>query len=272
MTQYVIKRNGDIEPYSEEKVIHSMNRVGVPPEIQPEVLAHIRTKFKRDYLSTDDLFSNVFSYLRKVDKKASLRLNLRRAIQDLGPTGFPFEKYVARIFQSQGYKTLVGQHMQGECIMHEVDVVLEKDGKRSIVEAKFHNETGIITDVHVALYTYARFLDLKAEHNISDVWLITNTKLSLDAAHYAMCKGIKVLAWNYPTKESLQHFVEKPQMYPITILTELSHEEKQILIEDNLLLCSDLLKLTPTEVDNFPLVKKNRLHRAIESAKVLLSE
>lgn len=269
---YVVKRNGEVEPFTEEKVVNTMQRVGVPPTLQAEVLAHVRERFQGEYISTDELFKHVFEFLKKNDKKSSLRLNLRRAIFDLGPTGFPFERYLARIFQDQGYKTLVDAHMMGDCVMHEIDVLLEKEGRREIIEAKFHNDLGSKTDVHVALYTHARFLDVSKKNNIHNVWVITNTKLTSDAIAYAMCKGIKILAWNFPSGENLQHFVEIPKMYPITILTDLTHEEKYRLIEDNIILCRDLLSLTPQEISSFPQVKRSHLERAIKSTRILLEQ
>lgn len=268
---HVVKHNGELEVYTEEKVIHSMERVGVPAQLQPEVLKHIRGQFKNGYITTEQLFTLVSEYLKSTDKKSSLRLNLRKAIFELGPTGFPFEKYLARIFQSRGYSTIVGSRVMGECVMHEIDLIIEKDGKREIAEAKFHNDFGVRTDVQVALYTYARYLDVKEKNNFSNIWLITNTKLSLDAIAYAQCKGISVLAWNYPSSGTLQDFVESPQMYPVTILSELTQIEKQFLIEDNIILCSDLLKLTPAEVKNFPMIKQVHLRKAIESAHALLA-
>lgn len=268
---HVIKQNGELEIYTEEKIINSMDRAGVPSSIQPEVLKYIRSQFKNGYLTTDQLFNYVSEFLQKSDKKSGLRINLRKAIFELGPTGFPFEKYLARIFQSKGYRTTVGSHIMGECVNHEIDLILEKDGVTEIAEAKFHNDFGVRTDVQVALYTYARFLDVKVKRNYSKVWLITNTKLSLDAIAYAECKGIQVLAWNYPNGHSLQNFVEDPHMYPITIIPDLTQVEKQFLIEDNIILCSDLLKLTPEEVKNFPMIKQGHLRKAMESAHTLLS-
>lgn len=267
--KYVIKKNGELEPYSEEKVVSSMNRVGVPESLQPEVLSHIRDRFTSEYMETDELFRHVFEFLEPRDKRATLRLNLRRAIFELGPTGFPFEKYVARIFQSQGYKTTVGSFLSGDCTKHEIDVLIEKEGKRASVEVKFHNDGGVKTDIQVVLYTYARFLDISKKNNVSECWVITNTKLTTDAISYAQCKGIHLLAWNYPSQNNLQDFVEKPNMYPITTLTELTKEEKQRLIEDNLVLASDILKITPDEIKTFPLVKRHRLVKAIKSAEVL---
>lgn len=268
---HVIKQSGELEIYTEEKVIHSMDRAGVPSNIQPEVLKYIRSQFKNGYLTTDQLFNYVSEFLQKSDKKSGLRINLRKAIFELGPTGFPFEKYLARIFQSRGYKTTVGSRITGECVMHEIDLILEKDGITEIAEAKFHNDFGVRTDVQVALYTYARFLDVKVKHNFSKVWLITNTKLTLDAITYAQCKGVQVLAWNYPNGQNLQNFVEDPKMYPITIIPDLTPSEKRFLIEDNIILCSDLLKLTPSEVANFPMIKQAHLKKAIGSAHALLN-
>lgn len=269
-TLKVIKRNGDLEPYHEEKVIHTMNRVGVPPHLQSEVLRHLRNQFRGDYISTDELFKHIFEYLKKTDKKASLRLNLRRAILELGPTGFPFERYLARVFQDEGYKTMVDAHLMGECVMHEVDLVLERNGEKDIVEVKFHNDINGKTDLHVVLYTYARFLDLKTKNNINKVWVITNTKLSQDAITYAQCKNINILAWNYPSARHLQYFVEFPKMYPITVLTDFTKEEKVRLIEDNIVLCRDLIQLSEREINSFPLVKKSHLISAIKSARLLL--
>jgi len=90
MEQFVvIKKSGDKEAYDEEKVRRTMNRVGVPDDLKPEILAHIKEKFQNREMSTDDLFHHVMEYLEPRDRKSSLRLNLRQAIFELGPTGFP---------------------------------------------------------------------------------------------------------------------------------------------------------------------------------------
>lgn len=93
---FVVKRSGEREEYSEEKVRRSMNRVGVPDNLKPEVLQHIRQKFENSEMSTDDVFHHIMEFLEPRDRKSSLRLNLREAIFDLGPTGFPFEQYLSK--------------------------------------------------------------------------------------------------------------------------------------------------------------------------------
>lgn len=264
----IIKRSGEHEAFSEEKVRHSMQRVGVPSVLQPQALQYVREHL-RDNITTDELFSYILEFLAQNDKKSSLRFNLRQAIFDLGPTGFPFEKYLERVFQSAGYTTQVDVIMSGACVNHEIDLLIEKNGKKEIVEAKFHNQTISKTDIQVLLYTYARFLDVKEKNDIANSWVVTNTKLSADAIVYSQCKGMKALAWNYPEKDSLQDFVENPKMYPITIITALSGEEKRRLLEGDIVVCKDLLNVNREDLEKKYFINKARLEEALSSAAII---
>ncbi|MFS8064695.1 MAG: restriction endonuclease [Luteimonas sp.] len=266
--KFVVKNSGDKEPYDEEKVRRSMNRVGVPDNLKPEILEHIKSKFENNEMSTNDVFHHIMEYLEPRDRKSSLKLNLREAIFELGPSGFPFEQYLANIFRAQGYSVTSNIILNGDCVRHEIDLILEKDGHKEIVEVKFHNHHVVKTDVQVALYTYARFLDVKEKNDISNVWLVTNTKLSADAISYANCKGMPVIAWNYPEKGNLQDLVEEPAMYPITLLTSLSSQEKERLIEKNVVFCTDLLTKSDAELAD-PLLRNDSLQKAREDAQLV---
>jgi hypothetical protein len=266
----VIKRSGEEVPFDDMRVLHSMERSGVPKELHDQVLQHIKERVGKDNtITTDEMFYHIREFLVGKDRKSALRFNLRQGIFDLGPTGFPFEQYLAKIFRDQGYKTQVDQIMQGECVSHEIDILIEKDGKREIVEAKFHNQTFGKTDVQVLLYTYARFLDVKEMNKIDGVWVATNTKLTSDAIDYAKCKGVKIIAWNYPEKNNLQDFVETPQMYPITILTDLTGEEKRRLIDNDIVLTCDLLKVSDAELISKYLMDERRAKEAKQDAALI---
>lgn len=264
----MLKKSGEKEPYDEEKVRHSMNRVGVPDNLKPEVLQHIKEKFENNEMTTDEVFHHIMEFLEPRDRKSSLRLNLREAIFELGPTGFPFEQYLGQIFEAMGYKVTSNNIMNGDCVRHEIDLLLEKNGHREIVEVKFHNHHVVKTDVQVALYTYARFLDVKEKNKIDNVWLVTNTKLTADAITYANCKGMPVIAWNYPEKGNLQDLVEDPQMYPVTLLSSLSEQEKKRLIEKNVVFCRDLLTMSDAELAD-PLIRNDKLDKAREDAALV---
>jgi len=266
----VIKRDGSEVPFDDRRVLGSIARVGVPKELHDRVLAHIKEKVQADNtITTDEIFYHIREFLIDKDKKSGLRFNLRQAIFELGPTGFPFEKYLAKIFDSEGYKTEVDLQMRGECVPHEIDLLIEKDGRREIVEAKFHNQKIGKTDVQVLLYTYARFLDVKSPNNIDGVWVATNTKLTADAIDYAKCKGVKTLSWNYPQEWNLAEFVEKPKMYPVTTLTDLTGEEERRFIDNGIVLASDLLKISDEELEEKYLIDKDRVEIIKQDAELI---
>lgn len=263
----VVKRNGTREPFSEEKVFHSMKRAGVPEDLKNEAMNEVKKNLHGD-ITTEQIYQSILNFLEPRDRKSSLRFNLRQSIFDLGPTGYPFEQYLARIFRSQGYEVEVGNTMQGDCVTHEIDLLLMKDNTRQIVEAKFHNSHNTKSDIQTALYTYARFLDVKTKNDIDNVWLITNTKLSQDAIVYTQCKGMPAIAWNYPAEGNLQDLVEKPQMYPITILNAFSEAEKKRLVEKDIVLCRDLLE-KKEEAFTDVLINNENLERARQDAEMI---
>jgi hypothetical protein len=129
----------------------------------------------------------------------------------------------------------------GKCVSHEIDVIAQKDNAKIMVEAKYHNAPGIHTDVHVSLYTKARFDDLKEKYQFTQPWLFTNTKITPDALAYALCVGMGVTSWSYPQNESLRDLVERHQLYPITLLSSLSEPQKQTLLDNHIVLVGEIL-------------------------------
>jgi Holliday junction resolvase-like predicted endonuclease len=198
-----------------------------------------------DGMTTSDIYRHAFFLLHKLEKPTAVRYSLRKAITDLGPSGFPFERFVAEIFKAQGYTILVDQMVKGYCAEHEIDIVAYNDKKLVMSEIKFHNQNGLKTDLKVALYVKARFDDLRKLHYhygdkqmlLSEGWLITNTKFTKSAINYAMCSGVSMIGWNYPTNTSLHDLVEKYGLHPITSLITLSSDEKKHLITKDIILC-----------------------------------
>lgn len=254
---YVIKANKSKEEFSEEKVMQSIKRARIPENIQTQVLSHVKSKIY-DGIPTSEIYHHIIEFLGESEHPYSkTRYSLKESIMQLGPTGYPFEDYVAKLLETEGYKTKVRQILNGKCITHEIDVIAEKDGKIITVEAKFHNSPGIRSDVHTALYTYARFLDIKEKNNIDEAWIITNTKTTLDANTYAHCVGMKVISWNYPEKESLRDLIEKTGLYPITILSSLGKSHTEELLNNHVVLCKNI-GADPKLLDTLPLTKEEK--------------
>lgn len=236
----VIKANGQKEPFSEEKLLHSARRARMPEELEKEFIEHVKQRLHEN-ITTSEIYQHIGEFLdKRQHQHFRARYSLKQAIMDLGPTGYPFEDYVARILQAEGFMTTVRNIIKGKCISHEIDVTAGKNNQKTMVEAKYHNRTGIKTEVHVAMYTKSRFDDIKEANSYTDALLITNTKATTDAISYASCSEMKIISWSYPENEALRDLVEKYGLHPITSLTSISTQEKQTLLQNGLVLCKDI--------------------------------
>ena len=245
----VVKSNGEREAFNVLKLENSLLRAGVSPSSVRSVLERIEREL-RDGMTTADIYRHAFFLLHKLERPSAARYSMRRALADLGPSGFPFEKFVAEIYKAQGYTIETDKMILGYCAEHELDVIAYNTNKLIMAEVKFHNQNGLKTDLKVALYVKARFDDLRKmrfnygghELSLSEGLLITNTKFTKSAISYAMCAGVGMIGWNYPVHGNLHDLIVRYKMHPVTSLTTLSGDEKKYLIERNVVLCSTVAK------------------------------
>lgn len=246
-TVWVIKSTGEREPFSLAKLRRSLVRSGADEETTQMVIDHIVPEIKNG-MKTSQIYGHAYSILKKKKFPAAVRYSLRKAVMELGPSGFPFEKYVAEVLRRKGYSARTGVILPGFCVSHEVDILMEKDERHIFAECKFHNQQGLKTDVKIALYVHARFLDLQKGHDAKETaapkvhegWLITNTKLTSDAVQYANCAGLNIIGWDYPEKGNLQDLILETGVHPLTFLSALSAHDKNNLLEQGVVLCRDL--------------------------------
>ncbi len=244
---FITKTNGKREEFDINKVAYSLKKVGATEESVRGVLTHLQEEIKEG-MTTHDIYKHAFSLLHKREQVPALRYSMRRSIMDLGPSGFPFEKFLGEVFKKKGFSVLVGQVVKGRCVEHEVDVVAYNAEKLIMAEVKFHNELGVKSDLKVALYVKARMDDLKhspfnyggKERKLDEGWLITNTKFSAPAIQYAECEGLKMIGWNYPVGAGLETMVEQSDLHPITVLTTLSQGHKKQLMDSGTVLCGSV--------------------------------
>jgi hypothetical protein len=138
----VIKANGQPEDFSEKKLIDSIRRAGIPANLEEEVLEHIKSNLYEN-IPTHEIYYHLEEYLGHTKSPYyKNKYSLKRALMDLGPTGFPFEAYVAEILKAQGYETQVGEILMGKCVSHEVDIIAKNKTQKIMVECKFHNRPG----------------------------------------------------------------------------------------------------------------------------------
>lgn len=250
---YVTKSDGSRELFEEQKLAGSLERAGASPEMVDDIVEQVERQMT-DGMSTAEIYSAAFRLLGKKTPHVAVRYSIRRALADLGPDGFPFERYILRLFRAWGYDGVTDQTVRGACVEHEIDVVAWKDDPvrgsvLAMVEAKFHNELTLKSDLKVALYVKARFDDLSSQmfsyggkhRKLTEHWLITNTKFTDRAIAYGSCQKLHMVGWNYPEKGSLHELIIENKLHPITCLTTLSHQEKKDLIVRDLLLCSEII-------------------------------
>lgn len=243
----IIKASGDSEDFSEAKLAKSLSSTGVPPQIASDALKYLESRLQGG-LTTRDLQEQVSSYLRDhAPVNNYYNYNLKRAVMDLGPSGHPFETLVSEVLRHRGYQTEIGVIVLGNCITHEVDVVAKKQAKQFFVECKFHNSAGTKTDVQVALYTYARYLDIKSamEHGHGTQtayypWLITNTKVTSEVLDYAKCVGLEVTSWTYPLQRGLSDLIMAAGLHPVTLAYHLPRFKITQLLERGIVTCAKL--------------------------------
>lgn len=244
----MLKSNGEREPFDALKLENSLLNAGVSPDSAQKIIKTVQSELV-DGMTTAEIYRHAFFLLHRMEKTSAVRYSMRRALSDLGPSGFPFEKFVAEIFKAQGYTIETDKMIKGYCAEHELDVIAYNDKKLIMTEVKFHNQNGIKTDLKVALYVKARFDDLRKMHFhyggrdmvLSEGLLITNTKFTKSAISYAMCAGVGMIGWNYPTRGNLHDLIIQNKMHPITSLTTLSTDEKKYLINRGFVICSTVM-------------------------------
>ncbi len=240
----ITKLNGQREPFDPAKLISSLRGAGATVEQATHITTHIEGELVEG-ITTNDIYRHAFDLLRTTSRPLAVRYSMKRALSDLGPNGFPFERFVAEIFKARGYEAVTGQIVYGGCVEHEMDVVAWKGDELVMVEAKFHNEPGLKSDLKVALYVKARFDDLQEgefeyggkKRKLTSWFLVTNTKFTDHAIRYAKCKGLSLIGWNYPAKGNLEELIEEAGLHPLTCLTTLSQVEKHALLGAGLVLC-----------------------------------
>ncbi len=219
----VVKETGEREDYDAAKVRDALRRAGLSGKGADGVVEKLEHRLY-DGITTRKIYKIVYELLEETTPEASHKYNLKRALLEIGPAGYEFEDFTAKLLALEGYRTEVRQTIQGRCITHEIDVIATRGGDSHLLECKFHNEAGMRCRIQTALYVYARYLDIDEGAKLgmcrkfTAPWLVTNTKFSDDVVKYAECRGMPLLGWRHPLGNSLETRIDKTGCYPITVI------------------------------------------------------
>jgi len=274
----VKKNSGDLVPFDSNKLRLALLRSGAKKqeldEIEDEVFGEVY-----EGISTKRIYQIAYKILKKRSQNAAGRYRLKKAIFDLGPSGYPFEKFIGRLFEHQGYKVTVGEIVQGKCVTHEVDVIAENEHEIIMVECKFHRQQGRKSDVKVALYIKSRFDDIynriqkEGQYKGKKFrgYIATNTRFTNDAINYGKCAGLSLISWGTAgsaKEHNLQEWVEDTNFHLITALSSATKKVKQIMLENNIVLCRDVIN---NEKELLKIgVPNNLINKIIKEAKTII--
>lgn len=266
----VLKSNGELVPFDSHKLYSALIRSGANKSEADEVVSEVMRRIK-DRTKTSKIYKIAYGILKQKSHYIAGRYRLKKAVFDLGPSGYPFEKFVGKLMEYRGYQTEINQIQKGECVNHELDVVAENDKEKLMIECKFHQDKGRKNDVKIPLYIHSRFLDVKATweqcSNKNMVGMVvTNTRFSGDATDYGNCVGLRLISWDYPAGNSLKDWVDQSGYHPITSIQSLSKKLKQIIMKEGIVLCRELIN-TPEILSKIGLSisRKNDVIREAEA-------
>jgi len=245
----ITKMSGEKAQFKESRLINSLERSGA----SEDTIQNITNKIKAylfEGISTKEIYKKALALLKKSSRPTAARYKLKKAITELGPTGYPFERFIGEILRNQGFEVEVGVIVPGHCVNHEIDVIAEKDDKHYIIECKFHSDQSRKCDVKIPLYIKSRFDDVEKERKKNPNnngkkhkgWIYTNTRFTTDAIQYGNCAGLSLVSWDSPNGNSLREIIDHSGLHPVTSLTSLTKKEKQLILENDTVLSIQLCK------------------------------
>lgn len=244
----VTKYNGELVDYNPKALKISLTKSGASKEEVEEVF-ELLSKDIYDGIGTQDLYNLAFESLKRYRNSYAARYSLKKALRDLGPEGYYFEKYIKRLMESVGFQAVNGQTVQGDAVTHEIDVIAQKDEVLYFCECKFRNDIDAKISVTTPMYFMSRMIDVKNRTftyfgktlHPTKGFLVTNAYLTSDSVDWAKHYNIGMISWNYPDQMSLKYLIDNLAIYPVTCLTSLTKEQHKVLMDAGCLLVKDIL-------------------------------
>ena len=270
------KYSGEYEAFDVNKLIRSLRRSKADETVTQDIARSVQAQIEEG-MTTKKIYQLAFKMLKGKSRVGASKYKLKKALMELGPTGFPFEKIVGKLLEHEGFATEVGVIVQGKCVQHEVDVIAQKGNNHYMIECKYHSDQGRFCNVKIPLYVHSRFLDVEkqwqrqnghqAKHHKGGLY--TNTRFTSDSIQYAECVGLLLTSWNYPKGNGLKERIDKAGLHPLTALTTMTKAEKTKLLEEGIVLCKELYE-NPELLEQIG-VPKARYKKILEDSEKLCS-
>jgi len=268
------KYSGEYQAFDVKKLINSLRRSKANENLIQDIAYKVQEEIE-DGMTTKKIYQMAFKMLKGKSRVSASKYKLKKALMELGPSGFPFEKLVGKLFAHEGYTIKVGVIVQGNCVQHEIDVIAQKEEKHYMIECKYHSDQGRFCNVKIPLYIHSRFLDVEKqwehqkghETKSHQGGVYTNTRFTTDAIQYGKCVGLLLTSWDYPIGNGLKDRIDKSGLHPLTALTTITKAEKTKLLDKDIVLCKELHE-NPALLEQIGIDKK-RHKKILEDSEAL---
>jgi hypothetical protein len=275
MAIMVEKFDGRREPFERRKLLWSAQHMGATADIAEEAVRLVEQQ-AYDGISTLQLARLLYRALQRFPTLARYAINLRVALAQVMP--YPdFEIFIRQLLQRVGYRVQPGGIVRGRCGEHEIDGVLEGKGETLVLEVKHHDEYHTQTNLDVVRIARALLEDLQegaasgiSPFSPSGVVIVSNTKLSPQAAQYAECRKLRFLGWFTPPRENLNTLILRHACYPVTIIRGLHPAEYSSLSKAGIIVLEDLARRSLRELRRVTDLSDNRLTQLSTRAQDIL--
>ncbi len=244
----VKKYSGELVEFDVDRLKGSLSKSGATPDVVNEIWESIKPSLYEG-MSTRSLYKMAFRLLKSKADVFAARYSLKKALRDLGPAGYYFEKWIGRLFEHAQYQTVTGQLLEGHAVSHEVDVVAQNETEMLVIECKFRNTVDAKISVTTPMYFLSRVKDLQDidftffgnTRQFTAGWLVTNAYMTTDSIQFAAYYNINLLSWDYPVENSIKRRVDNAGLYPVTCLTTVAKAEKELLLQKGCILVKDII-------------------------------
>ena len=95
------KYSGELVDFDEKKLIISLKNAQADHDLANKIVDKIEKELYAG-MSTKEIYNKAFKLLKSYKRPSAARYKLKRAIMELGPSGFPFENFIGHIFRHDG--------------------------------------------------------------------------------------------------------------------------------------------------------------------------
>jgi len=94
----VRKNTGELVPFDVEKLKNALRRSGAKEKEIPRVIEKVRSSLY-DGITTRKIYQIAYGILSRISHHVAGRYRLKKALFQLGPSGYPFEHFVAKLLE-----------------------------------------------------------------------------------------------------------------------------------------------------------------------------